>query len=301
MIFLVLGGSGFIGSNFVYELLEHRHKIIVFDKNITTIKHKHLHFVKGNIHSSICLKNLIKKSDIIVHAFSSINPTTSIKQYKKGYLFDIKTSVEIFNLAAKLKKRVIYLSSGGTVYGEQKTYPVSETTSFGHLTNHYAIVKATIDRTAIMFKEKQGADILIARISNPFGGYLNCTSGAGFIDVAIKRAISKLPIIVYGDGNTIRDYIDVKDVCALLYKMSMYKGKKYIFNISSGYGTTQNEIIKIIRDNIKNVSVNHLPFRSIDLKCSILDNSLIKKVFSYHPSKIDSLVISRIKQLKRMK
>lgn len=105
------------------------------------------------------------------------------------------------------------------------------------------------------------------------------TKGVGFIDAVVKKALSNDTIEVWGDGEVIRDYIYIDDVCKMLYALAQYEGDEVIFNISSGTGTSQNEIIKIVERLNKNTHCIYKEGRSVDAKSIILDNSKIREIF----------------------
>ena len=121
-------------------------------------------------------------------------------------------------------------------------------------------------------------NMLVARISNPYGPGQDYHKGVGFIDAAIKRALANETIEIWGDGNVVRDYIYIDDVCRMLYKLIDYKGEYEVFNLISNTGTSQNEIVDAIKKMEPKLEVKYLPARNVDAKKIILDNSRIMEI-----------------------
>ena len=121
-------------------------------------------------------------------------------------------------------------------------------------------------------------NIRIARISNPFGPGQDYTKGVGFVDAALKRALENKTVEIWGDGENIRDYIYIEDVCGCLYQLAGYKGSEIVFNISSGKGVSQNQVIQYIRALGIDVNVEYKETRSVDVRKMILDNRKIRSI-----------------------
>jgi UDP-glucose 4-epimerase len=121
-------------------------------------------------------------------------------------------------------------------------------------------------------------NMLVARISNPYGPGQDYHKGVGFIDAAIKHAIAGETIEIWGDGNVVRDYIYIDDVCRMLYALMDYHGDLEVFNISSNTGTSQNDIVEILKRKFPQVDVVYKPGRSVDARKIILDNTRIRAI-----------------------
>ena len=277
MKILVLGGNGFIGKNLCEYLSNIGHDVISFDLQKEITANSKIKFVEGNFFNDEEVIPYLKIADIVFHAVSTINPGNSNTKYMQGYQYDFLQSVKLCDWASTYNFRLIYLSSGGTVYGYQTIMPINEERLSVPM-NHYGNLKLCIENTLRTFNKQFGTDIIIARIANPYGPGQDYSKGVGFIDAVLKRAISQQTIEIWGDGTVIRDYIYIDDVCYMLEKLLHYRGSEQVFNISSGVGTSQNEIIEIIHKIIPDISVEYLPARPVDVPETILDNSRILAV-----------------------
>jgi UDP-glucose 4-epimerase len=180
-------------------------------------------------------------------------------------------------------KKIIFLSSGGTVYGKANFLPITES----HLTNpccSYGIHKLTIEKYLALFFQLYGLDYTILRASNPYGPHQNIGRNQGLIATTINRIQNGLPLEVWGDGSVIRDYLHVQDLVSAGIRVLNYEGPHKIFNISSGKGRSINEVIQIISKQMgKKAKIIHLAERGFDVESNILSNELAKNELGWMP------------------
>lgn len=281
---LILGGNGFIGKNLCHYCLKMGDNVTSFDMTHTGPLDPSIHYVDGDFFDDYTLSNLVNGFDVVYHCISTLNPGNSNDKYVLGYERDFIQSVKLLSYISEMDSQLIFLSSGGTVYGRQAVQPITEEAHPSPI-NHYGNVKLCIENTLQTVNFQKHKKMLIARISNPYGPGQNYLKGVGFIDAAIKRTLANQPITIFGDGNTIRDYIYIDDVCHMLYNLSNYHGEETVFNISSGVGTSQNEILSILK-NRASLSVTYTEERSVDVKRIILDNT---KIMSLEPFQLTSI------------
>ena len=125
----------------------------------------------------------------------------------------------------------------------------------------------------------------IARISNPFGPGQDYHKGVGFVDAAVKKTLSGETLEIWGDGENVRDYIYIEDVCKMLEALVDYEGDEEVFNLSSNEGISQNMVVDILKSLDESVDVVYKDARSVDVRKIVLDNSKIKSIYSgnIHP------------------
>lgn len=275
--YLILGGNGFIGRNLCNYLADMELEVASFDREILPDKNTKVKFIQGNFFDDSFLKKLIQEYDILFHAISTINPGNSNEKYMNGYGNDLVQTVKLCSWIKDTDKRLVFLSSGGTVYGNQELQPITEN-NLPLPINHYGNVKLCIENALRIFHIQNTMNIRIARISNPFGPGQDYTKGVGFVDAVLKRALENKEVEIWGDGENIRDYIYIKDVCYYLHRLAEYEGEEAVFNISSGRGLSQNEVIRLIRKLGIDVRIKYKNTRSVDVRKLILDNTKIKKV-----------------------
>lgn len=296
---LVLGGNGFIGKNLCNFLAEENEKVISFDMMIPLEKNPKVEYVSGDFFDDYTLQKVIKDVDVIYHAICTLNPGNSNDKYIMGYERDFVQTVKLCSFIKDTDCRLIFLSSGGTVYGNQKIQPICET-AVPIPINHYGNLKLCIENTIRTFNFQNKKNMLVARISNPYGPGQDYHKGVGFIDAAIKRSLNKESIEIWGDGNVIRDYIYIDDVCKMLSALRNYEGTYEVFNLSSNTGTSQKEIIEAICQLDASVDVVYKPARNVDASKIILDNTRILEITNLSLMKLDDGIKNYYNYVKKL-
>lgn len=276
---LIIGGNGFIGSNLSNCLIKHKYEVYSFDIQLPRLKVDDVNYIVGDFFDDECLEKAITSMDVIIHSLSTVNPGNSNERFMQGYSRDFVQSVKLFDMCIKKHIKVIFLSSGGTVYGIQDEQPIKETALPAPI-NHYGAVKLCIENVMRTFNIQLHTKMLIARISNPYGPGQDFHKGVGFVDASLKKTLRNETIEIWGDGNVVRDYIYIEDVCEMLCSLIEYDGDEEVFNLSSNEGMSLNDIIEEIKLLGLNPNVVYKPARSVDVPKVILDNSKIMKVHS---------------------
>ncbi|AFI84244.1 NAD-dependent epimerase/dehydratase family protein [Methylophaga nitratireducenticrescens] len=283
---LVLGGSGFIGSALVGGLLNQGHQVRVFDRNIEAVRQQFPDIndvVQADFVDVMSLTEAMSGVDIVFHLISTSVPATSNKNPVHDIESNLVNTVKLLELMRNADvKRIVYLSSGGTVYGTPKSLPITE----NHSTNptcSYGIVKLAIEKYLLMYAELYQLDATILRPSNPYGPGQTHKGVQGFIGTCIDKINDGQPITVWGDGSVVRDYVYIDDVVSAC--LATMKGQQRgPLNISSGVGYSLNQIINMIEKyKGEEVEVVYQSKRSFDIPEVILDNQLAKKSLGWVP------------------
>jgi UDP-glucose 4-epimerase len=279
---LVLGGTGFIGKHLCEKLLKENHSIRVLGKNsidnIDFAFNWNAEFIEKDYLLIDDFTELLNGIDVVFHLISTTIPSDS----SKVCVFDITSNViptlRLLDACVKLSiKKIIFLSSGGTVYGIPKNTPMPEE----HPTNpicSYGIHKLTIEKYLQFYYMQYGLDYRVIRLSNPYGTGQNLGKNQGVVPIFLDKILHNKPIEVWGDGSIIRDYIYIDDAIEGIISALYYEGVHKIFNIGSGFGMSILEVIHSI-SNILNIKceINYLEARKIDVPVNILDISRAKE------------------------
>lgn len=278
---LVLGGAGFLGSNLCSYLVKKDYEVYAYDLS-QSLKQEEVHFIEGNFFDDRTLERAVKGMDCVVHAVSVVNPGNSNEAYMHGYSRELVQSVKLCSMLALTHTKMIFLSSGGTVYGNHKKQPIDEMVLPCPM-NHYGNIKLCIENTMRTFNYQMSTRFLIARISNPYGPGQDFHKGVGFIDAVLKNTIQGMPVEIWGDGENVRDYVYIDDVCEMLECLIQYIGDEDTFNICSGKGYTQNAVIGILREMELCPEVVYKERRSVDVRKIVLNNGRIHKLWKEEP------------------
>lgn len=294
---LIIGGNGFIGSNLGNYLTSRGWDVYSFDMVEPKKANPDINYIQGDFFDDNVLERIIQGMDVIYHSLSTINPGNSNTKYMMGYSRDFIQTVKLCSKLLNTNTKLIFLSSGGTVYGKQDEQPIKESATAMPI-NHYGNVKLCIENTIRIFDIQAHSKMLIARISNPYGPGQDFTKGVGFIDAVIKKTLNHEPVEIWGDGEVVRDYIYIDDVCKMLYALAEYEGKEVIFNISSGKGVSQNEIMQIVSRIDTKVDCKYKEARSVDVPRIILDNSKMKELYKDDILNIDDGIAKYYRYIK---
>lgn len=286
---IVYGGGGFIGSHLCEELLNQGYNVTIFDKinfskeNIKNFKDK-VRIIEGDFNNERDLLDSLDGIDFVYHLVSSTIPASS----NENPVYDVQSNlVSTLRLLQDVVKRktgkVIFISSGGTIYGIPHTIPISENHSRNPICS-YGIIKKTIEDYLYMFNYLYGLDYTVFRLSNPYGERQNPLYAQGIIPVLLKKILLNEEIVIWGDGTVKRDYLYIKDAIIPLVKSLNYDGENRVFNLGAGKGYTVNELIGIIKKITKREAIiKYASGRKLDVPVSVLDISLLKKEMDYYP------------------
>ena len=248
---LVFGGGGFLGSHIARGLIEKGYNVRVFDSfpagmaNLEIIRDR-LEIIKGDFLNEQDVSNALEDVDYLFHYISTTVPATA----KKDPVYDIESNVigavKLFQQALNYKiKKVIFPSSGGTVYGEPLSLPIRETDPLNPA-EPYAIAKAAIERYLQYFYNTYGLDYNIIRYSNPYGEGQNPHGQQGVIPIFLNKIRQGERPVIYGDGSMIRDYIYITDAVNATIAVIEKQTNERLFNVGSGEGTSINQLIDIM-------------------------------------------------------
>ena len=276
---LIVGGNGFIGRNLA-RMLSKREDLEVYSFDLALPKEEMtgVQYIEGDFFDDLVLENAVKGMDLIIHSLSTVNPGNSNEKYMQGYGRDFLQTIKLCKMLIDQGSNMIFLSSGGTVYGVQEEQPIKED-ALPVPINHYGSVKLCIENVIRTFNSQRHTKMRIARISNPFGPGQDYHKGVGFVDAAIKKSICKETLEIWGDGENIRDYIYIEDVCKMLEALVDYEGEEEVFNLSSNEGISQYMVIDILKKIDGEFEVAYKPARSVDVRKIVLDNSKIKQIY----------------------
>ncbi|MCY0979377.1 NAD-dependent epimerase/dehydratase family protein [Chryseobacterium wangxinyae] len=286
MKYVVLGGNGFIGSYVVDILISKGHEVTVFDLGSEKFRQplSDVKYVFGDINNQKLVESAFKGKDVLIHCISTTVPITSNQNIEFDIESNLINSVKLFRTACEKNiKRIVYLSSGGAVYGEPEIVPIKEDSSTNPISS-YGITKLAIEKYLAYFSLNYGVEYNIIRPSNPYGPRQNPFSNQGVISVFLGKVFQKQNLEVWGDGNISKDYVFITDLADAIYEASICTSNGEIFNIGSGKGTSINEIISTIKNVCEsNFEVQYLESNKFDVQHICLDIEKAKKDLLFSP------------------
>ena len=286
---LIMGGLGFIGSHLARELLSVGYRVKIFDKRynsrhlIADIEHE-VEVEEGDIGKLEDVLASLKEADIVISLIHTTVPGSSMEDPAYDVYSNIASYVKWLGALHRTEvKRIIYISSGGTVYGIPHRVPIGE----DHPTDpicSYGITKLAIEKYVAMYSHMYGIRYRICRPSNVYGEGQHLTLGQGAIGVFLSECLRGRAVEIWGDGEVVRDYLYVADLADAIVRLIGHEGDGRVFNISTGTGHSLNQLIKIMADNLKlEVKVNYKEARPYDVPVSVLDSSRLRNETDWTP------------------
>ncbi|MCR9296653.1 MAG: NAD-dependent epimerase/dehydratase family protein, partial [bacterium] len=192
---LVLGGSGFIGSHLVDRLLTEQHQVAVLDVKPAALP---VECFVGQLEDSDLLKKALQGRDLVFHTVSTTVPATSNKNMEFDIASNLISFVRLLELMRENQvERVVYLSSGGAVYGNPIDYPIREEHPLNPISS-YGIVKVAAEKYLFLFQELYGLKPIIIRPSNAYGPRQSIVKPQGIIGHFLSRALQGQPLEIWG-------------------------------------------------------------------------------------------------------
>ena len=286
---VIFGGGGFIGSAIADRLMLDGHSLRIFERPRVEPYRKfeayeQVEWITGDLLSTHDVTDTVDGADVVLHLVSTTLPKTSSEDPIYDVQSNLVATLQMLNaMVVKKIPKIVFISSGGTVYGTQTYLPIDER----HPTDpevSYGIIKLTIEKYLLMFERMHGLKSTILRVANAFGERQRIETAQGAVGVFIHRALRCQPIDIWGDGSVVRDYIYISDVADAFARAVTYSGHKRVFNISSGQGVSINELIALIGDVLnQSIECRYLPGRPFDVPISVLNNELAQQELDWAP------------------
>lgn len=286
---LILGGGGFLGSHLSHTLVDAGHTVTVFDLPgaacLPFTRRLGVKIISGNFMKPEDTRQAVQDADVIYHLVSTTVPKTS----NDNPQYDIQTNllgfIKLLEQVRELgRRKIVFTSSGGTVYGVPQQVPIKET----HPTNpicSYGIHKLAIEKYLHMYHTLYSLDYCILRISNAYGERQPAGGSQGVIATFLDKAVRNEEILIWGDGSVVRDYLYAGDIARALLKAGTVRGEPGVFNIGSGEGHSLNEIIAAIRNITgKELNLRYLSGRAFDVPSNVLDITRARTQLAWEPT-----------------
>jgi len=246
---LILGGTGYIGTNLALYLCNEYEVTVTGRKNTNKIlsKNKNINFLKLKLSDVQLINDIADIYDIFIMLIPNTQPHNKVpdKEYELEEI--INPTKQLFNLLVSKNKKIIFSSTGGAVYGDSGNKISKETDDCLPL-NSYGEFKLELESHLQMLQKSNELNAAILRISNPYGGNFGGYFKSGFINNALHKLVLNATINIWGDGQQIRDYIHILDLCEYI-KRVLEISRFQLINIGTGRGSN---LINIV-DEIFNV------------------------------------------------
>lgn len=285
MSVLVVGGNGFLGSSLVEALRLHGRQVRVLDPSSPRgdIDWSGIDYREAGLADAGDIAEALEGVDLVYHLASTTVPGTS----NRDPCFDVGSnlvgSLRLFHaMIGAGVRRIVFFSSGGTVYGNPARVPVDEQQPLQPISS-YGVVKVAIENYLGMYRQLGQLDPLILRPSNPYGPRQSLHGAQGAVAAFLGRALRDEGVSIWGDGNVVRDYIHIDDLTEFAVRAGI-SGKTGVFNAGSGTGHSLNELLGHVRRITgRSLPVEYMPGRAFDVDRIVLDIESARQAFGWSP------------------
>ena len=283
---LVTGGAGFIGSHLVDRLLSLGHRVVVVD-DLSTGRLRNLNKGATFYHSSITHPGLDEifareQPAVVSHHAAQISVANSVRDPAKDAEVNIQGTLRLVELSRKYGvEKVIFSSSGGTIYGEPRYHPCDENHPIDPL-SPYALSKHVAEEYLGLYHHTYRLNYVILRYGNVYGPRQDPHGEAGVVAIFTLAMLEGKQPRIYGTGEQERDFICVDDVVdANVLAMEGGQGE---YNIGTGQGTSVNRVFELLKGIVKyKWSPVYGPARTGEVFKISLDYSKFEKAFGWTP------------------
>lgn len=283
----VTGGAGFIGSYIANELAK-KQDVFVIDNLITGNKEnvdREIKLVAADIISEKSFEAIKKeRPEVLFHFAYQSGVRQSIKNCITDVQKNLLDSVKFIDYCLRNRvKKIIFASSGGTVYGDAKIIPTPEDYPLKPI-SPYGASKVALEFYIEILCKKYDADFLILRYSNVYGPRQRPDTDAGVISIFTDLMKRNEDVYIYGSGKQTRDYIHISD--ALNFTVKLFEENlSGVYNVGTGIETSVNEIFNLLKEilNYKKPPIYKRIITGEILRCA-LDISKITKTLNIFPA-----------------
>lgn len=285
---VIVGAGGFLGANISTRIAKYDLELLCVD---ACCKPKFLNhpgekaWLTGMLSDKDFFVKHLRPNDIVYHLVSTTNPSNSDLAPEKDVEENLIGSLRLFQACCEKRiKKLVFISSGGTIYGPDAPVPTPESAGTSPICS-YGATKLAIEKYLEIFRKQHKLDYIIFRVANVYGPF-QVARGQGIIAMALHKFFHDEPLEIWGDGSAVRDYIFVDDVVsAVLMGTAMSTDSPRIFNLGSGVGYSVNEVVDVISFALGGkLKTLRRECRPVDVPRSILDIELIKSHLNWRPT-----------------
>ena len=284
---LVLGAGGFIGTHLCRALISQGARVRGYGRRQSYPDAlRGVLWSTGEFADRAALARVVQGVDFAFHLLGGSTPESSNRDPVADLLTNIVASVYFLEICrASAVRKIVFVSSGGTVYGIQQQMPIPETAATDPI-SAYGISKLAVEKYLGLYRHLYGLDYAVLRVGNPFGPYQGPERRQGVVPAMLYAALTGRPLEIWGDGGVIRDYLYVEDLVRALIAVLAYDGPYRVLNVGSGIGRTILQVaedIGVVLDRPAITKV-HKAGRPTDVPVNVLDISLIQREVGWAPT-----------------
>jgi UDP-glucose 4-epimerase len=239
--------------------------------------------VDGDVRDERALQQAVPGCEVVFHLAASVGNTRSIEHPIDDSEINVLGTLKVLEAARRHGVRKVVFSSSAGIFGELKTVPIREDHP-AEPDTPYGASKLGAEKLCLAYAKLYPLDCVCLRYFNVYGVNQRYDAYGNVIPIFAHRALHGQPLVIYGDGEQTRDFVNVQDVAAANYRAAMAHGVSGAFNIASGTRVTINRLAALLREvSGVPVTVQHGPPRKGDVRHSLADVSAARAAFGFDP------------------
>lgn len=282
---VVLGGGGFIGTNLCRRLAADGHRVRAFGRRrLFPRELSGVEWCEGDFNDPVALRNAIESFDVVFHLIHATMPRAADLDMAADIRHNIIPTLGLLGLCGRdTGRRVVFVSSGGTIYGRAQQVPTPESAPAEPICA-YGISKLAIEKYLALHEHLHGLDFRVLRVTNPFGPFQIALKNQGVVAALIASGLSGERMEIWGDGSVVRDFVFVGDAVEALVAAAGDGSGERIFNIGSGEGRGLREVIAVIERIMRvRINIEWTPGRPLDVPVSVVDIGRAREFLNWAP------------------
>jgi UDP-glucose 4-epimerase len=281
-------GCGFIGERFVAELVRAGYSTVVLTRSPPDGPKRErirgAELIVGDAGTEHFLNRALEGVTDVVYSAGGLLPAESDLNPELDLTLSLPPLLATLDaLREREGVGLTMLSSGGTVYGRPHYLPVDEE----HPTNpisSYGIVRVTCESYVALYGQRYGIPAQILRCSNVYGENQPAERGQGTIPTFLQKVLAGDPIVLFGDGSIVRDYVYVGDLTDALLRLLELPRERRLLNVGAGEGASLNELIALVEKlTDTTVTIERRDPRPFDIQEIVLDAGRLQSLIGFKP------------------
>jgi UDP-glucose 4-epimerase len=286
---LVSGGAGFIGSNIIKYLVQAGHTVTALDNlssgflcNLESFPE--VQFIEGDVRDEAIVRRAVAGAEVVFHLAACVGNKRSIDHPIEDSEVNVLGTLQVLEAARHSGvSKIVYSSSAG-IFGELRTLPIREDHPI-EPDSPYGASKLAGEKMCLVYSKLHGLEVVCLRYFNVYGVNQRYDAYGNVIPIFAHRLLNRQPIIIFGDGEQTRDFVNVRDVAQANYRAAMARGISGSFNIASGARVTINRLVEmLVQASGIQADVEYGSPRQGDVRHSLADISAARNAFGYKPT-----------------
>lgn len=281
----VLGAGGFLGTNLCRALAASGASVRAFGRSRPFPEAvAGAQWQTGQFGDRAALALAIENCEVVFHLVGGSTPASSNRDPVADLEANTRDTLHLLELCRSSGvRRIVFVSSGGTVYGVPRQVPIAEDAPTDPICA-YGISKLATEKYLRLYEHLHGLGAVALRVGNPYGRYQGIGKNQGVVAAFLAAIAAGRPLDIWGDGTVVRDYLHVDDVVAAMLLAADYDGAERVFNIGSGIGRSIDDIVADL-ERLAGTPLErlHKPGRPSDVPCNVLDIARARRELGWSP------------------